>query len=685
MQNGMLPIDGTVSSETTGCAGLFISAALERFNRDFASITGTSLTGAQVRFKIACKTKDPNLLTLQAREAYRLNISGTGVTIEADGETGVVRALATVRQLMSRKPRGPVLPYVRIDDLPRFAWRGLMIDTAGHFISISTLKRQIDAMELAKLNVLHLHLNDNEGFRVESRRYPRLTSLATHGQYYTQQEIRDLVRYASERAVRIVPEVDMPGHNLALLSAYPELAVAPINPHDPLILAKGVLNPASEKTYKFLDGLLTEITALFPDKYFHVGGDEVADAAWKDSAAVEEFKRAHGFSTKQQVEASFHSRVRAILAARGKSTIGWDEMADGPLPKDVVIESWRSSNPVSTATAAGHQVIVAAGYYLNHLRPADMLYAVDPLDPGAFSTMSAQELVVLRRNPLIAAFASDGLAAKPLPPLKAEQQNLVLGGEGALWTAMVSDEMLDGRLWPRALTVGERLWSPASVRDPEDMYARLIPAMDQLRALGLLDEVRRRRMIVRLAPDSPDTVSQLVGLVAPVRFFARLHPQKNGEQQQFIELADAASTDGSPARRFRIETSKYLGGDRSQSTLLRTELLEWRDNEAAFAKIAGGRPLLGAAIPTADDIAALGNFGLIALDAIESGKPIHAAQLTGAQPLIKKLKDYEEASKDILSGYTKQQPPADLIILVAPDVERLIDTASKKGQNDRTR
>ena len=186
-------------------------------------------------------------------------------------------------------------------------------------------------------------------------------------------------------------------------------------------------------------------------------------------------------------------------------------------------------------------------------------------------------------------------------------------------------------------------------------------------------------MIVRLAPDSPDTVSQLVGLVAPVRFFARLHPQKNGEQQQFIELADAASTDGSPARRFRIETSKYLGGDRSQSTLLRTELLEWRDNEAAFAKIAGGRPLLGAAIPTADDIAALGNFGLVALDAIESGKPIHPAKLTGAQPLIKKLKDYEEASKDILSGYTKQQPPADLIILVAPDVERLIDTASKKG------
>jgi hexosaminidase len=240
MQNRMLPIDGTVSSEITGCAAAFISAALERFNQDFASITGTALTGAQVRFKIACKAQDPNLLTLQAREAYRLNISGTGVTIEADGETGVVRALATVRQLISRNPRGPILPYVRIDDVPRFAWRGLMIDTAGHFISISTLKRQIDAMELAKLNVLHLHLNDNEGFRVESRRYPRLTSLATHGQYYTQQDIRDLVHYASERAVRIVPEVDMPGHNLALLSAYPELAVGPINPQDPLILAKGV-------------------------------------------------------------------------------------------------------------------------------------------------------------------------------------------------------------------------------------------------------------------------------------------------------------------------------------------------------------------------------------------------------------------------------------------------------------
>lgn len=677
-QNGMLRIEGAVSSVVSGCGAAMIPGAIKRFERDFAALVGTPLGGAQTHLKIRCLAADPNLLTLEAREAYRLDVTADGVTIDADGETGVVRALATLRQLVSRDASGPVLPYIRIDDRPRFAWRGLMIDTARHFMSIAALERQIDAMELAKLNVLHLHLSDNEAFRVESRRYPRLTSVAAHGEYYTEEQIRGLVGYAGERAVRIVPEFDVPGHCLAVLSAYLELGVAPLNPDDPLLQAKAVLNPASEETYRFLEGLLAEMTPLFPDRYFHVGGDEVSDIAWKDSTAVEELKKAQGLTSKPEVEAWFHKRVRAMLAARDKTTIGWDEMADGPLPKDVVIECWRSSNPVSTATAKGHRAIVAAGYYLDHLRPADMLYAVDPLDPVAFTLLSQQELAIARRNPAMAALLSDGLAAKPLSPLTPEQEELVLGGEGAMWTELVSDEMLDGRVWPRALTLGERFWSPASVRDPEDMYRRLLPAMDQLRALGLLDEARRERMVARLAPDAPDTINKLVGLVAPVRLYSRRHTPKNGGEQELIELADAAYTDGSAARRFRVEVAKYLGGDRPLSALLRADLAEWRDNEAAFSKVAAGRPLLEAAIPTARDIAALGNLGLAALDTIESGKPMAAEQITAARALIKKLKDYEEASKEFLSGFMKKQPPADLIILVTPDVEKLINMADGK-------
>lgn len=678
ISQGSLPIEGGFSAEVSGCADAIAASALARFSKDLTAITGMPDQGPPVPMTVTCRTPDPHLLSLDAKEAYRLDITPDKVTLDADGETGVLRGLATLRQLVARDAHGPVVPLVRIDDSPRFRWRGLMIDTARHFMSIETLKRQIAAMELAKLNVLHLHLSDNEAFRVESRRFPKLATIASHGQYYTQVEIRDLVRYARERGVRIVPEFDMPGHNLALVLAYPELAAVPLKTDDPLIMSKGALNPASEKTYRFLAGLLREMAALFPDHQFHVGGDEVSDAAWKESAEVDKLKASHGLASKTAVEAYFHARVRDILAAAGKSTVGWDEMAEGEQSKDLIIQSWRTSNPVSTATAKGHRVIVSAGYYLDQLRPADTLYAIDPLDPAAFTTMTAEVLARVRQNPVTAAMVSDGLVAKQLPPLTAEQEQLVLGAEAPLWAELVSDEMLDGRLWPRALALAERFWSPATVRDPEDMYARLLPAMDRVRSLGLLDTARRERMTARLAPEAPQVVDRLVGLVAPVRMYAHSRVMVKGPNQrpqELVEPADAASTDGAPARRFRVNVARYLSGDRKAAATLRAELTAWRENEAPFTVVATGRPLLEAVIPTARDIAALGMLGLAALDALEQGKPVPPDQATAGRALLQKLEAFENASKDLTSAGVLKQPPADLIILVAPDVGRLLDAA----------
>jgi hexosaminidase len=337
------------------------------------------------------------------------------------------------------------------------------------------------------------------------------------------------------------------------------------------------------------------------------------------------------------------------------------------------VQAWRTSNPVATATAKGNRVIVSAGYYLSQLQPAEFLYAIDPLDPNAYATMSREELALVRRNPASAALVSDGLAPTPQPALTAEQERLVLGGEAPVWAEAVSDETLDIVLWPRALTVGERFWSSASLRDVDSMYRRLIPAMDRLRALGLQDEQRRQRMLSRLAPDAPDVVQRLVEATAPVRNFARF---KLGAFDP-IELPDAASADGSMARRFRIRVTDYLSGDNSILPLLTADLSAWRDNERAFAKVATGRPLLELAIPTASDIAALGRFGLAALTAREAGKPMATEQLAEARALVAKLKAFEDASENLMASSTMKQPPADLIVLVAPDVGRLVEAAAQ--------
>jgi hexosaminidase len=245
---------------------------------------------------------------------------------------------------------------------------------------------------------------------------------------------------------------------------------------------------------------------------------------------------------------------------------------------------------------------------------------------------------------------------------------------------MVTDEMLDGRLWPRALALGERFWSTASLRDPDDLYARLVPALDQLRALGLADQIRRNRMIARLAPDEPEIVGRLVGLVAPIRFSANhMDAMLTGKEPELVELSDTASTDPSPARRFRVEVTAYLSGDKSRSSVLRTELRIWSDNKAAFERIAAGRPLLEKAIPTANDIAALGDLGTLALDAIEERKTISPTELAAGRELLTKLKNFDAATQEMASIMKSKLPPAALIILTTRDVERLVDAATKAG------
>ena len=266
------------------------------------------------------------VLELGEDESYSLVITPTGAKLDAATTLGAMHGLQTFLQLVETGPEGFDVPAISIQDQPRFPWRGLMIDVSRHFIPIDVLKRNLDGMAAVKLNVFHWHLSDNQGFRVESKKFPKLQEMGSDGFYYTQDEVKDLIAYARDRGIRVVPEFDMPGHSTAWFVGYPELASTP----GPYSIERkwGVFDPAmdptSEHTYAFLDEFIGEMTKLFPDKFFHVGGDEVNGKQWDANPKIHAFMHAHGLKNNADLQAYFNTRIQKIVAKHGKTMEGWD-------------------------------------------------------------------------------------------------------------------------------------------------------------------------------------------------------------------------------------------------------------------------------------------------------------------------------------------------------------------------
>ena len=675
--DGLLHVKGGFQVRWLGYRNSMLDRAVLRFQNDIARRTGPDVGRASpAELRIDCRGDDKGYLTVDAREHYSLTVTGDAAVLAAEGQAGVLRGLATLRQSITNAPEGFAIPAMVIDDAPRFVWRGIMIDVARHFISLPTLRRQIDAMELVKLNVLHLHLSDNEGFRIESRLYPKLHERSS--QFYSQTDVRELVSYAADRGVRIVPEFDVPGHSLALLRAYPELASGEVENRDYFSAMGSALNPAEPGTFTFLERLFGEMAALFPDPCFHVGGDEISGADWAVSPQVQDFMKAHGLKTKEELESYFFERVREGLRAHGKNVIGWEEVARSSIPDDVLVQTWRSSSAVARVTAQGNRVIATCGYYLDNLWPAENHYRVDPFDPTSCG-LTHEQLAEAKEKGVPAALVAEDAVIDPSVKMSLAQQALVLGGEGALWTEIVTDEMLDGRIWPGAAVVAERLWSPPSVRDTAEMYRRLIAVVhDGLRVAGLADDANRRRMAARLAPGESEPVALLLDLVSPVRNHAHNHGAlallkgRPPTPQELNELADAASTDSLVARRFALDAERFVRGDRSVTAALRADLASWRNNHDRFAVVARARPQLEAALPISADIAALAGIGLDAVAAIESGRAPGSDWRRRAQELLDRQAAAEKASESIIQAVTMQQPPADLLVSITPGVRTLV-------------
>src|SRR6266403_1814310 len=380
---GNLRIDSSFSVALTGHTEARLDRAVQRFLRQLSRQTAIPLSGkpsTKPTLTIHTDHASKEVQELGEDESYTLSIAPDGAKIDAPTSLGAMHALQTFLQLVEVSPNGFTAPAVTIQDKPRFPWRGLMIDVARHFIPLDVLKRNLDGLEAVKMNVFHWHLSENQGFRAESKKFPKLHSQGSDGLYYTQDEIRDLIAYARDRGIRVVPEFDMPGHSTAWFVGHPELASGP-GPYE-IERKWGIFDPAmdptNEKTYKFLDEFVAEMTKLFPDHYFHIGGDEVNGKQWDASPKIQEFKKSHALKDNDALQAYFSQRIQKIVTKHGKAVVGWDEVFIPGVPKDIVIQSWRGQESLAKAAAQGYHGILSNGYYLDLGWSTARHYAVDP-------------------------------------------------------------------------------------------------------------------------------------------------------------------------------------------------------------------------------------------------------------------------------------------------------------------
>jgi hexosaminidase len=602
---GKLPIDNTFKAALTGTPDARLDAALGRFVTQLSRQTGIPMVGlkeAAPKLRVEVAAPGNEYPTLGENESYILDVTPTDATLKAPTRAGALHGLATFAQLVTLGPDGFAVAAIHIEDQPRFPWRGLMMDSARHFMPLDVIKRNLDAMAAVKLNVFHWHLSEDQGFRVESKRFPKLHQEGSDGLYYTQSEIRDVVAYARDRGIRIVPEFDIPGHTTAWLVGYPELGTNP-GPYEigrKWGIYENALDPSREETYAFLDSFFEEVTALFPDPYFHIGGDEVMAKQWNASPRVQAFAKEHNLKDAHAIQAYFNTRVQKLLQKRGKILIGWDEVLHPDLPQDIVVQSWRGQKSLAEAATKGYRGILSWGYYLDHLSSAKFHYAVDPMSGNA-----------------------DSLAP--------EQAARILGGEACMWAEYITSETVDSRIWPRAAAIAERLWSPAGTTDVESMYTRMQDVSRELEFTGVQHRANYAPMLDRMSGGVPaEPLRVLADAVEGLGLSPRARAGKYTSLTPMNRLADAARPESEIIHALELAAAKVAAdpsGSTSETAALRRAFTIWAANDERFQELAASNPLLAELKPLSKDLATLGSTGLKLLDG-QAAPAGFAAELT---------------------------------------------------------
>jgi hexosaminidase len=641
---GQLAINQSFSVAVTGSRDGSLDGAVQRFTTQLSRQTGIPFRpkpGATPALQIHADRGREAVQKLGEDESYELTVADSGAKLTAPTSLGVLRGLQTFLQLVQITPTGFAAPAVTIKDQPRFPWRGLLIDVSRHFIPIDVLKRNIDGMAAVKMNVLHWHLSDDQGFRVESKKFPKLTQAGSDGMFYTQDEIREFIAYAHDRGIRVMPEFDMPGHSRSWFLGYPELSSGA----GPYTLEGGgidpIMDPTRESTYKFLEKFIAEMAKLFPDPYFHIGGDEVDGKQWDANPKIQEFIKAHGMKNDQDLQAYFNQRLEKIVAKNHKTMVGWDEILHPDLPKTIVVQSWREQASLAAAAKQGYRGLLSYGYYLDLMWPAARHYAVDPMAD----------------------------AAATLTP---EEKKLILGGESCQWAEWVTPENIDSHIWPRNAVIAERLWSPQEVKDVASMYRRMNAVSYDLEWLGLTHNSARTHMWQRMAGNADiSALRVLADVIEPVKDYNRWSDEKGpiDFHAPLSRMIDAVNPESDTARQFSdlVQTFVQSGyKDQAAEGQIRGYLTTWRDNDARLHPVLEQSFFLQEDVPLSQNLSALGGAGLQALDYLDKGQTAPDAWKTQQLALIEQAK-------------TRQ---ADMLLIMVAPVQQLVEASAGQSQHN---
>jgi hexosaminidase len=623
---GQLQIDSGFTIGLDGFKDARLESARTRFLHSLSSQTGIpyhdEVTSGSATLTVKTAGAGDPLDQLGENESYHLEVTATHALLTAPNPLGVMHGLQTFLQLVTITPEGFSAPSVTIDDEPRFPWRGLMIDVARHFQPLNVIERNLDGMEAVKMNVFHWHLSENQGFRAESKTYPLLTGKGSDGDYYTQAQMREVVQYARARGIRVVPEFDMPCHTTAWFVGYPELASGkgPYKIETRWGVFDPAMDPTRESTFEFIRKFIGEMTTIFPDAYFHVGGDECNGKEWDANPRIKAFMRAHGMKDNAALQSYFTARVQKLVAAHHRIMEGWDEVLGPDTPKDVVIQSWRGPKSLAAAARQGNRGLLSTGYYIDLNQSAAEHYLADPL-------------------------AGDGANLTP------EEKKRVLGGEAAMWSEFTTPEIIDSRIWPRTAAIAERLWSPQDVRDVNSMYARMAVVSSKLESYGLTHQSFTRPMLQRMSGQAdPKYLAVLAGVVQPPVGYQREELKEYDWHSPLNHLVDAVPPESETARKFKDLVTVIVAGRGSpeQFQEAREWLTLWRDNDAKLEPSLKQSDITVELAPLSQSLSQVSAIGLRALDDLENHRVADAATTQSDAQVLKTAEKPQAVLRDML-------------------------------------